>query len=865
MKIITTHRSPDFDAFASCVAAKKLFNDYAIVLPSNPARNLTEFLKIYSDRFEYIWDHEFEGEVTELIVVDTSSLDRIPEKIKKKIKNAKIKVFDHHTDESPYEGVVAKVGATITILVEIIREQNIPIDPTEATLFMIGLYDDTGNLLFSSTTPRDLEVAKFLLENGANLDEVALYTREELTPQQMEILNRLVETAQEYEVNGVPITISVVECENFVGGLGLIVSKAWEMLGKETFIAIVKMGKKVYIVGRTSSPDVDLGSLMREMGGGGHTRAASATIVGKEPGEVLEDLLKKLHDHVVPLLRARDIMSSPVKVVLSTMTIREVDKLMKQTGHNGFPVVEGNRLVGIVTKKAVEKAMNHNLGDKPVKSIMTPNLVVATPDTPVPKLRELMVENAIGRIPILENGILVGIVTRSDVLRAIFGKPFKKYVKPVFKENGQVFRNVSKILMERIEPKILNLFRLLGKFGDEVNMPVYVVGGFVRDLLLGIENLDIDIVVEGNAIEFAEYAKRFLPAKMVKHEKFMTASLFLKDGLRIDVATARMEYYESPAKLPDVEMSTIKKDLYRRDFTINAMAIKLNPADFGLLVDFFGGYRDLKNGIIRVLHTLSFVDDPTRIIRAIRFEQRFDFRIEETTEKLLKQAVEEGYLEKTTGARIRQEIEKILEERNPLKSIRRMAEFNIVRHLFPKTYYTPSMDGKMENLFRNIPWVEKNYGKVNKFYAVLHIFLEFYDDEAWSETKKRYSLRGNLINEIRHVEKSAPALVEMLKEEVPTSFIYPIVKGVNNETICHFLSYLEGKEEESFKTHLLKIKNTKLEKIDGNYLIKKGIKSGKIIGEVLEKVLMKKLDGDTRDEEEILEEVLSSLRNGGIE
>lgn len=254
---------------------------------------------------------------------------------------------------------------------------------------------------------------------------MALYTREELTPKQMELLDELIENARDYEVNGVPITISVMECEDFVGGLGLIVSKVWEMLGKETFIAIVKMGKKIYVIGRTGSPDVDLGSFMKDLGGGGHMRAASATITGKEIDEVLKEVLNKLHDHVVPLLRARDIMSSPVKVVLSDMTIGEVDRLMKQTGHSGFPVVEGNRLVGIVTKKAVEKAMNHGLGDRPVKSIMSTNLVVATPDTPVTRLRELMVEHAIGRIPILENGILVGIVTRSDVLRAIFGKPFK--------------------------------------------------------------------------------------------------------------------------------------------------------------------------------------------------------------------------------------------------------------------------------------------------------------------------------------------------------------------------------------------------------------------------------------------------------
>lgn len=864
MKVITTHRSPDFDAFASCVAAKKLYGDHVIVLPSHPARNLAEFLSVYMEQFEYLEENEFDSDVEQLVLVDTCSLERIPECVRKGInQQTAVLVYDHHECEGAFQGKVEKVGATITLLVEVLKERGIPISPVEATLFLTALYDDTGSLTFSVTS-RDLEVAKFLLENGAHLDEVASHIREDLTEKQRDLMEALLENAKDYEVNGVPVTISTVEWDEFVGGLGLIVGRIMETTGVETFIAAVKMGKKIYVVGRTSSPDVDLASLMKDLGGGGHRKAASATVSGVSLEKALSKLLDLLRDHVTPVLKAKDIMSSPVRVVLADMSIKEVNRLMEQTGHNGFPVVEGNELVGIVTKKAVDKAMNHGLGDRPVKSIMTTKLVVATPDTPVSKLRELMVENAIGRIPILENGVLVGIVTRSDVLRAIFGKPFKKYVRPVYvKENGEIFRDVSDLLIERTHPKILNLFRLLGKFGDEIGMPVYAVGGFVRDLLLGIANFDVDIVVEGDAMAFAEYASRFLPATVVKHEKFLTASLFLRDGTRVDVATARTEYYESPAKLPDVEISTIKKDLYRRDFTINAMAIKLNPQDFGLLIDFFGGFRDLKDGVIRVLHTLSFVDDPTRVLRAIRFEQRFNFKIEEVTEKLLREAVEEGYLEKTTGQRLRQELEKILEEREPVKAIRRLVDYNIIIHLFPKTFYSPSMDRKVENLFRNIPWVEKNLGPVNKFYSLLHVFLEFYDEESWRYVKERYSLPSDLIFEIRKIEKSAPALLEMIKERVPVSYVYKMLKGYSREGICHFLSYFEGEEEATLRNYLIRIRDVKLEKINGGYIVNKGYGSGKIVGEILEEVLCRKLDGDERDEEEILKDVVEGKRTEG--
>lgn len=169
MKVITTHRSPDFDAFASCVAAKKLFPEHLIVLPGNPARNLSEFLKIYSDRFEFLWEHEFDGEVSDLVIVDTSSLDRIPERIRERIRDAKITVFDHHVDEKSLDGVVDRVGATITLLVERLRKEGISIDATEATLFMIALYDDTGNLLFPRPLLAILKLQSFCWKAEQNL------------------------------------------------------------------------------------------------------------------------------------------------------------------------------------------------------------------------------------------------------------------------------------------------------------------------------------------------------------------------------------------------------------------------------------------------------------------------------------------------------------------------------------------------------------------------------------------------------------------------------------------------------------------------------------------------------------------------
>ncbi len=860
------HRNPDFDAFASAVAAKILNPDHEIVLSGQPSQNLQEYLGIYGDRFPFIKDKELEdGEVESVIIVDTACPKRVGKKVLPFVEKAKKRViYDHHPDikECGFEGElhIESVGATVTLFVEMLYERNVEIDPILATLLMIAIYEDTGSLLYSSTTPRDLEAAKILLEKGANLVEVSEYVKFDLSYDQKQVLEMLMNNIREYEVNGAHVVIAKAEYPKFVGGLNIVTGKLWSGGGHETLICAVKMGKKVFVIGRTSSPDVDIGGLMEELGGGGHRKAGSASLEMNDLDEVVNLILSKLKNHVVPVYRARDVMSSPVKVILAHQKIEEANRIMERTGHNGLPVVEGNRLVGIVTKKAVDKAMNHGLGDRPVKSIMTPKLITASPDTPLSQIRQMMIENSVGRIPILENGVLVGIVTRTDLLRAIFGEALgKKRVEGVYRKDSSVFVDVRDMMRERLSPKILNLLRLLGTLAEEVGMKAYVVGGFVRDMLLGIPNEDVDIVVEGDGTRFADYAAKSFQGvkKVVTHDQFLTASLFFRDGFRVDVATARTEYYESPAKLPQVDISTIKKDLYRRDFTINALAVKLNPTEFGVLYDFFGGRKDLEEGIIRALHTLSFIDDPTRILRAVRFEQRFGFKIEETTEKLIREAVDGGYLEKVTGMRLRQEIEKILRERQPLKSIKRLAEFDAIKHMFPRTFYSKVMEEKLERLFSFLPWAKEFFGKINDFYALMYIFLEYYDEGSLEYVKYIYSIPDKVTNELKELEKRVAKMAEDIETAERLSKIHDLIKELSPEGISYVASYLSESGREKLKEYLVKSREMKPKRVNGKYLIKLGLKPGPEIGSVLDELLKAKLDGLVSDEEEYVKELIA--------
>ncbi|MFA5362221.1 MAG: hypothetical protein WC335_03095, partial [Candidatus Omnitrophota bacterium] len=230
-----------------------------------------------------------------------------------------------------------------------------------------------------------------------------------------------------------------------------------------------------------------------------------------------------------------------------------------------------------------------------------------------------------------------------------------------------------KKLLERLPKDLLDLVYLARDAAEERGYNAYLVGGFVRDLLLGVKNFDLDFVIEQDGIVVAEIMAQRLKAKLVRHHRFGTAALIRgQHHHKIDIATARKEQYLCPASLPQVSPGTLKDDLFRRDFTINALAVAVNGHSFGTLIDYYGGRNDLRDRKIRILHEESFIDDPTRILRGIRFEQRFDFTIEPGTRRRLRDAVRRGMLEQVQPQRLRDDLILMFKEACPLKEIRRI-------------------------------------------------------------------------------------------------------------------------------------------------------------------------------------------------
>jgi len=417
--------------------------------------------------------------------------------------------------------------------------------------------------------------------------------------------------------------------------------------------------------------------------------------------------------------------------------------------------------------------------------------------------------------------------------------------------------NYEYLMSENLPKHVYRLLRSIGKSGGK-KFPVFVVGGFVRDLLMGQPNLDIDIVTEGDGIEFAQAFATAQKGSIKRHERFGTAVASLPDGFKIDVATARTEIYDHPGALPSVEFSTIKDDLQRRDFTVNAMAIELNGDRFGELVDFFGGKLDTKTGSVRALHDLSFVDDPTRLFRAIRFERRYGFTIEPHTYDLMMKAVAEGALEEITKERIRNEILLILREDNLIRVINRMAHFHLMEYIHPKISVSEEMAWLFDRIKDVMTWWYSERGRADTVLLNLLILLDQLDAGETEDASARLVLRKGYAEALIALKTRLPAILESMSEgRKKPSEIYEMLKGLPLEVLLFIIAkYTDISESVMF--YLGQLRKAK-PLVNGDDLSKLHYPKGPLYTEILAATFAAQLDGLVENKEEAIQFVKSQF------
>jgi tRNA nucleotidyltransferase (CCA-adding enzyme) len=669
VQIIVGHANPDFDAYAATVAATKLFPGAKGVFLGTQNVNVRAFHNLHEDFLDFVDLRGLDlSAVTRLIMVDTRDPDRIGEigEIARR-PDVEVIVYDHHPpsegDISGAEDRSLDVGATTSILVHEIHRRGIALTPLEASVLLLGIHEDTGSLTYPGATSYDAEAAAFLMASGADIEVLNQFLSRTLDDQQRVLLEELTSSLEVWDIHGQPIAVGWAETDRYVDSASVLTHYIVEDMGYRVAIAVVKMPERVQVVARSRMHEVDVGAVMTRIGGGGHAQAASAAFRDIPIPDALARIREALAEEVHAPLSALNIMSAPVRTIGPDETMATAGSLMAKWGHGGLPVSADSKLVGLVTRKDFDKAHRHDLDHAPVRGFMTRELITVTPDTDLITLERLLASAGIGRVPVMDGGTLIGIVTRKDLLQAQHGDAYldRRIPKARARSTMRFLSAVESLLPEEARTALHGL----GQLAEESGLRAHVVGGFVRDMLLGRRNLDIDVVVEGDGVVFAELAAERFGARVKIHRRFGTAILVFSRTLHVDVTSARTEYYTRPGALPTVERSSLRQDLFRRDFSVNAMAACINPECFGQIADPFGGLRDLERSTLRVLHTLSFVEDPTRVLRAARFEERYGFRLDGPSEELARRAVEMQMLDEVSGARIREEILDIIDEDSP--------------------------------------------------------------------------------------------------------------------------------------------------------------------------------------------------------
>ncbi|MBI2571505.1 MAG: CBS domain-containing protein [Candidatus Schekmanbacteria bacterium] len=667
MELIVCHTTADFDALGAAVGLAALRPGARIALSGSAEPVVRDFLALYRGEFPLVdLRSVVPTQLTWIGVVDTQRRERLgPAAAWLDLPGVSVTVFDHHPemydDIGPAESQVERVGAVATLIVERIRAAQIRLTPAAATVMALGIHADTGSLVFADATPRDAAALAWLMEQGVRQTVLSDHLEAGVSAEQSHLLAQALGAVQVHTVRGRAIAWVLVRPLRYVPGLATLATQLLHLVGSDVFLlGSCAGGDRLTLIARARIGETGFCELFSRLGGGGHVRAAFASLRTPEPLAVIQSVIDQLSQNLPSLPLAGDLMSTPVRTLRPETTIREAQRCLLRYGHSGFPVVNGaGNLIGVICSREVNLALHHGFGHAPVLAYMSKPVVTVDVSATLSDVERLMVDHNIGRLPVMASGALAGIVTRKDVLRHRFRESERAgstadHATPA----APAASRLELDLLRALPPTLAEVVQRAATVAAERQWKLYLVGGCLRDLMLRTTGAqaslhDLDLVVEGArngaGVELARVLRPSFPeAELQVHGRYQTAALVWPrssaGGQRcVDFATARSEFYAFPAAHPEVEASSIYQDLYRRDFTVNAMALRLTEPNRGEVLDFFGGRDDLRAGRIRVLHANSFVEDPTRIFRAIRFAVRFGFVVDPQTDDLIGYALRTGF------------------------------------------------------------------------------------------------------------------------------------------------------------------------------------------------------------------------------
>lgn len=861
-EVIAAHTNTDFDAFAAMVAARKLYPRAALCLGGAVNRNVREFQALYADLVPVVDPADLELDAVErLVMVDTVHANRLGELAPLcEREGLQVVVFDHHEYEGPTPPFVAEenlvtaaTGSLVTLMLRIVSERGIPVTPFEASLFAIGIHEDTGSLTFSTTTPADAEALAFCMRHGADPALIEKWLTSALTPAQRHTLAVALDSCERLEAPGVEVLAAALHEELYVEGVSVVAHRVMDLTGCDAFFLLVAMESRVFVTARSRGGRVDVAAVLAAIGGGGHAAAASAVVKDRTLDAVLGDIRAALPPAVAPLRLVGEAMTPGFHSVSADETVDAAAVACRRLGVDGLVVADGDRLVGTVALADLDRAAGHGLGHAPVKAVMMSRLATVREDEPLDHAARVVAEGELGWVPVLRAGrARRGTPRRGDVVGSV--------------SRGAVAAGRLGAALDGPPPGAGNIAARLAGLGlDDVfahiqavaaeARGVYLVGGAVRDLLLGERHVDLDIAVEGDGIALARALAARLKGHVRAHEKFGTAVVVAPDGsdggLRVDIASTRSESYDFPAALPKVEHASIRSDLARRDFTMNAMAVSLKPETWGTLFDYFGGLRDLEARRIVVLHNLSFIEDPTRILRAVRYESRYGLRMDRHTLNLARACSAMDLIGDLSSARLRDELVLLLDEPRVDFALRRLEELD----LGPSIHSRLRAGAEERSLIRRSDALRRRHrlqAEVPAWRLRLVWLLRDLDPEEVAAWARRMRIRRRDAEVLERALVVANRLVARVARGASDADVYDLAEGQPLEAVLVAMTLDEsGIAADRLGQYLDVGRHVRLE-IGGEDLMAMGLTPSPRLGEVLRSVLHLKLNGVVTGREEEL-------------
>jgi tRNA nucleotidyltransferase (CCA-adding enzyme) len=916
MDLVLCHTTADFDTLGAAVGLTRLLPGARIVLTGGSHPTVQRFLALHRDEYALIERRAVNPDrIRSLTLVDAQQPARFGPAAEwialAEEKHIPITVYDHHgpTQAGVFaqHRVVDAVGAATTLVVEEIRGQAIELTVAEATVMALGIHVDTGSLIYEQATPRDAEALAWLMAHGASLRAISEFVEPGLSPALQDLLSTAMEKLQEESYRGYSLAWVMVELPQYTPGLSGLAERLISLADADVLLFGAHYGKdaddqrKLLIVGRargriskvSRDQGIDLGFLFKQIGGGGHATAASVSLTTDDPEQVMQESLERVRSQLPHPPTARDLMSSPVRTIRPDTTIREAQRILLRYGHSGLSVVNtDDELVGVISRRDLDLALHHGFSHAPVKGYMATNVKTIAPDTSLPDIEELMVTYDIGRLPVIEKGSLVGVVTRTDVLRHLHQDQMHSGqqtsdTKPLLPPAT----TLRKTLQTSFKPALWEVLQAIAAAAQQRGWHLYLVGGAVRDLLMnrGVveeQSPDLDLVVDGfyqtaqvgAGVELAEVVKANFPeVDLQTYGRFQTAALvWHKDldhplaSLMIDIATARTEFYPYPAANPEVEASSIQQDLYRRDFTINAMAIRLTEPGAGQLLDFFGGMVDLQQRTIRVLHANSFIEDPTRIYRAVRFAVRLGFTLDSQTEGFIHHAIDSGIYTQmqrqvkqvpALQSRLKNELKYILEAQYWQPALSLLDQLQALRCIYSNLEMTPQLWHQLRRISR---WIKRFdwHHQCPPWQVRLETLLATIPNPQRGEIAAALQLTETSIHRLKHLDSLEQDWLAELSDHLPPSAIYPLLSKADLPTLLIVSTRHPQQLGPLIWRHLTHWAELK-PFINGHQLKTMGYRPGPQFKTILETVFHAQLDGRLSSQEQAEEFVRKTFPVGG--